>query len=246
MSKKTQVIEFVANKSWLTKDSRYSPIASIHKNIPDWYRDGDRFYKDQNGEYFKDPVIGGRMPTWKACPAIYDTFTTGYVYRTPCDIEFSLFGGKVFAKVLDSRYDFFLQSRPSMPGFPTPYGYHEDHFAWFPDWACSVPEGYSVLYSQPFNRYDLPFVTTEGIIDNDKISLPGSMPFFIRKEWEGVIPAGTPFAQLLPFKREDWESKIVTNDSFSIFNDKKNNSIKYRIPDGGVYLKDIWERRKYS
>jgi hypothetical protein len=29
---------------------------------------------------------------------------------------------------------------------------------------------------------------------------------------------------------------------------KKNmkNSEKYRVPDGGVYLKDVWEKRKYE
>lgn len=246
MNKKKQTIKFVSNKSWLTKDSKHSPIASIHKNIPEWYKDGDRFYKGPDGQYVIDPMVGGKMPTWKACPAIYDIFTTGYVYRTPCDIEFKLVDGRLSAKVLDSRYESFLQVRPAMPGFETPYGYHEDHFAWFPDWACSVPPGYSVLYSQPFNRYDLPFITTSGIIDNDKISLPGSMPFFIRKEWEGIIPAGTPFAQLLPFKREDWDSEIVTKDSFTIFDEMRKNSMKYRVPDGGVYLKDVWERRKYS
>lgn len=246
MSNQENIIQFIANKSWLKKDSKSAPAPAARKNIPDWYKDGDRFFKGQDGNYVIDPIVGGKMPTWKACPAIYDIFTTGYVYRTPCDIEFTLNNNGLSAKVLDSRYESFLQVRPAMPGFDAPYGYHSNHFAWFPDWACSVPEGYSVLYAQPFNRFELPFITTNGIIDNDKISLPGSMPFFVRKEWEGIIPAGTPFVQLLPFKREDWSSDIVEKSSFDIFTAVKENSKKYRVPDGGVYLNQVWERRKYS
>lgn len=246
MSKKAQLIKFIANKSWLKKDSKYGPATAGQKNIPEWYKAGDRFYKGQDGEYFIDPSSGGKMPTWKACPAIYDLLVSGYVYRTPCDIVFSETNGRLSAKVVDSRYESFLQVRPAMPGFEVPYGYRQDHFAWFPDWACSVPDGYSVLYTQPLNRYDLPFMTTSGIIDNDKINLPGSMPFFLPNGWSGVIPAGTPFVQLLPFKREDWTSEIIEKDSLTIFNDVKSNSQKYRVPDGGVYLKEVWQRRKYS
>jgi hypothetical protein len=109
-----------------------------------------------------------------------------------------------------------------------------------------VPEGYSVLYSQPYDRYDLPFLTTSGIIDNDKVTLPGTMPFFLVKGWVGVLPAGTPYAQMMPFKREDWNSEYIKESGISIINKNSKNSQKYRVPNGGVYLKDVWEKRKYE
>jgi hypothetical protein len=244
MSKKK--IKFLINKAWLNKDSNSTPLPSLSKNIPDWYRAGDRFAKKPDGSYWADPNDGGKIATWKACPAIYDLLGTGYVYRTPCDIEFKKINGRIQAKVLDSRYEDFLQIREEMPGFVTPHGYHKRHFAWFPDWSCSVPDGYSVLYAPPFNRYDLPFLTTSGIIDNDKVSQPGSMPFFLRDDFEGVLPAGTPYTQLIPFKREDWESEIVQRGPLEIFKAKKATSIKFRVKDGGVYQKEVWSRRKYE
>jgi hypothetical protein len=125
-------------------------------------------------------------------------------------------------------------------------GYHDKHFAWYPDWAVEVPEGYSVLYSQPYDRYDLPFLTTSGIIDNDKVNLPGTMPFFLSKEWVGILPAGTPYAQMMPFKREDWTSEYVKESGLEITKKNMKNSEKYRVPNGGVYLKDVWEKRKYE
>jgi hypothetical protein len=192
-------------------------------------------------------MVGGKIPTWKACPAIFDVMGAGYVYRTPCDIEFYEEAGRLKVKVSDPRQKDFIQVRPPMYQFTPPMGYHESHFAWWADWSVEVPEGYSVLYSQPFNRFELPFLTTSGVIDNDKVHLPGTMPFFVVKGFTGVIPAGTPYAQMLPFKREDWYSEVddkISHREMSLKNDI--NSRKYRVSDGGVYQKEVWERRTYE
>jgi hypothetical protein len=238
-------IKFISNRSWLSEEAPSAPKPTS-KSLPEWYISADRFYKNPHGESYVGPD-GGKVPTWKACPAIYDILTTGYVYKTPCDIEFYLDSNqKISAKVLDLKYADFIQNREKMPQFDGPLGYHEKHFAWYPDWAVEVPEGYSVLYSQPYDRYDLPFLTTSGVIDNDKVNLPGTMPFFISKEWVGVLPAGTPYAQMMPFKREDWDSEYVKESGLSIMKKNIKNSEKYRVPNGGVYLKDVWEKRKYE
>jgi hypothetical protein len=62
----------------------------------------------------------------------------------------------------------------------------------------------------------------------------------------GILPAGTPYAQMMPFKREDWGSEYVEESGMSIVNKNAKNSQKYRVPNGGVYLKDVWEKRKYE
>jgi hypothetical protein len=241
-----QLIKFIKNRPWLTAESDSVPKPTI-QTIPNWYRKADRFAVKPDGEYWQDPMVGGKIPTWKACPAIFDIMGTGYVYRTPCDIEFYEENGTIKVKVLDDKNKDFIQVRPPMPQFVPPTGYHEFHFAWWSDWAVKVPEGYSVLYTQPFNRFELPFLTTSGIIDNDKVNLPGTMPFFIAKGFTGVVPAGTPYAQMLPFKREDWHSEVdadITHMKMSM--DNQANSMKYRVPDGGVYQKQVWERRIYE
>jgi len=248
MAKISQLIKFVRNRPWLTNDSDSSPKATI-KTIPEWYKSADRFAQNpMTGKPWEMPDGSGKIPTWKACPAIYDIMGTGYVYRTPCDIEFfEDSAGSVQCKVLDARNRDFVGFRPPMAQFKAPMGYHETHFAWWADWAVEVPEGYSVLYTQPFNRFELPFLTTSGIIDNDHVHLPGTMPFFIIKGFTGVIPAGTPYAQMLPFKREDWTSEVdATVDMPTMMEKNQENSAKYRRPDGGIYQKQVWERRKYE
>lgn len=251
------LIKFVSNRPWLKTDSISAP-KPIMKTIPEWYRKADRFAKMPNGEYWKAnsqmcpvPKEGttddyGKIPTWKACPAIFDIMGTGYTLLTPCDIEFFMDKGRISVKVLDSNYGDFCTRRDPMPQFYQPDGYYLEHFAWFPDWAVEVPEGYSVLYSQPFNRFELPTLIVSGIIDNDNINLPGSMPFFVRQGFTGILPAGTPYAQMIPFKREDWKSEIVLEDPALMYNKNSLNSTKYRKPDGGVYKNEVWQPRKYE
>jgi len=238
-------IKFITNRPWLSEKDPSAP-EPVSKSLPDWYKNADRYAKMSNGQHLIGPDKG-KIPTWKACPALYDIFVTGYTYKTPCDIEFYLNDNdEISVKVSDQKYHDFVHLRPPMQQFEHPKGYYKKHFAWWPDWAVAVPDGYSVLYSQPFGRYDLPFLTTSGIVDNDKVNLPGTFPFFIQEGWTGVLPAGTAYAQMIPFKREDWESEYEISTSETIMKKNFENVKKYRVPNGGVYLNEVWERRKYE
>lgn len=237
-------IKFISNNPLMTEKNSLTPEPSI-KNIPEWFINADRYAKDNNHNTYIGPD-GGKIPTWKACPAIYDILGTGYMLKTPCDIEFVETEKGLLANIQNVVHYNFIQYRQPMPGFESPPGYRSNHFAWYADWAPLVPDGYSVLYSQPFNRFDLPFLNTSGIVDNDKVSIPGTMPFFIREGWSGLLPAGTPFMQLLPFKRDDWESEYEFLDEKQIVRRNLKNSKFYRRPNGGVYLNETWTRRKYT
>jgi hypothetical protein len=240
------VIKFISNRHWLTPVSLSVPKAII-KTLPEWYRKADKYILDPTTQKtYEDPHMG-KIPTWKGCPAIFDIMGSGYTLITPCDVVISRdANGRLTNTIEDPMYKNFVQDRPPMAQFVTPLGAEESHFAWWPDWAVNVPEGYSVLYSQPFNRFELPFMTMSGIIDNDKIDLPGTMPFLVAKGWTGVIPAGTPYAQMIPFKREDWTSEVVIYPPHQLHEKNATNSAKYRVPDGGVYRNQVWEPRKYE
>lgn len=244
----TKKIKFVKNRPWLNEESSSKPSPTI-KTLPDWYRKADRFVMNPvTNKPWEMPGGAGKHITWKACPAIFDVMGTGYVYKTPCDIEFleDEFG-QIQCKVLDEKNKDFVGDRMPMPQFVAPQGYHQKHFAWWADWSVEVPEGYSVLYTQPLNRFELPFLTTSGIIDNDKVHLAGTMPFFVLKGFTGIIPAGTPYSQMIPFKRDNWISEFDTSISNQeMMTKNQENSKKYRVPDGGVYQKEIWERRTYE
>lgn len=252
------LIYFLSNRPWLKKDSPSVPTPII-KTIPDWYREADRFAKMPNGEFYKAsrmvcpyPKEGttddyGLIPTWKACPSMFDIMGTGYSLNLPCDIEFIEKDDKtLIVNIEDKRYKDFCTPRAPMGQFKHPMGYYENHFSWFIDWGMKTPEGYSSLVAQPFNRFELPFLNTSGIIDSDKVHLMGSLPFFIVKGWSGILKAGTVFAQVIPFKREDWSSEISIEDPINMNTRNRKNALIYRVPDGGVYKNTVWSRRKYE
>lgn len=239
------IIKFISNRFHLNKNSASVPEPAS-KLIVDWYKKANRFALDENNEYKVAPD-GGKVPTWKACPAVFDVMMTGYMLKTPCDIEFYLNDkNKISVKVEDVKCHDFCTPRDPLPEFYQPDGYYLDHFAWFIDWGIELPPGYSALYLTPMNRFDLPFINTVGIIDNDKVHLSGSLPFFIREGWTGVIPAGTPYVQILPFKRENWKSEIFIEDPKILPKKNIENTKKYRVPDGGVYKNEVWEKRIYE
>jgi hypothetical protein len=252
-------IIFKSYRPWLTKESVSAP-SSTQDTIPDWYKDADRFAKNPyTNEYYSAtkevcpfPKEGttddyGKIPTWKACPSLMDSFITGYVLKTPSALTFFKNGnGTIDVKVHDEKHQDFCTKRLPMPQFQHPLGYYKDHFAWSPDWGLEVPEGYSCLYMTPMNRFDLPFLNTTGIVDNDKVHISGSFPFFIVDGWEGTIPEGTPYMQILPFRRENWEHEIETQDEKTIYGKMVENMQFYRKPDGGIYKNKVWSKRDYK
>jgi hypothetical protein len=258
LEKIKNLIIFKSYRFWLKEDSPSTP-APTHSVTPSWYKEADRFAKNlETNEYYKAnrqvcpfPKEGtlddyGKIPTWKACPAIMDAFSTGYVLKTPCDLIFYKNNlGQIDVKIEDPRYQDFCTKRFPMPQFEHPRGYYKEHFAWYPDWALELPEGYSALFMNPMNRFDLPFLNTTGVVDCDKVHLLGTFPFFIIEGWEGKIPAGTPYMQILPFKRENWEHTVELQKQKEIYDKMIENMKFYRQPDGGVYIKNIWDRREY-
>ena len=77
-------------------------------------------------------------------------------------------------------------------------------------WNIEAPPGYSLLFTHPVNRADLPFTTLTGLVDCDTFHhSPLSFPArWHDVEFNGVLPKGTPVAQCLPVKRESWTGRF--------------------------------------
>ena len=218
-------IEFVLSRSY--PDFLNEPVPTI-QSLPEWYKKADK-YNDNN------------TSTYKNCVSFFDGMSVGYTFCLPCDIKFFNENGNINFKI-DEKYLDFISKRPEIKQFHSPKGYSKNHFAWFPEWGVSLEEGYSALYITPINRFDLPFINTEGIIDNDKIFMPGFVPFFIKEDFEGVILKGTPYMQIIPFKRENWTHSFIN---------ASDKEIKHFSPGGerksnNIYRENLWERKIYK
>lgn len=256
------IIKFHSNKLYnkLNKETNPSPAK---KEMPTWFKDASRYWFPDNTDFL----------SFKTCPALIDCFLSGYVLKTPCDIyisrkslpktwvrvcsgncdqnnycieckSYNEFGSLQIFKT-DTVYDDFCETRSEIIGFPKPYGFDKT-LHWYPNWMPELENGYSALYTHPLNRFDLPFFTVSGIIDSDRFNTPGLMPFFLKENFEGVIPKNTPFVQIIPFKREEWDSKEIIHSMNELDKRYKKQAEDFRVPGGGAYKKKFWIRKKYD
>ena len=225
---------------------------SSKNNMPKWFLDKDKYKKNKNGLYqlsfgsHRGKQIVEKTLSWKACPAILDVAISGYLLKTPVDINISKSGGKY--EILNKKEcGFFCDIRGEEDGFPTPYGYEDIHFVWITNWMPQVPEGYTTLWTHPFNRFDLPFISINGFVDSESYTQRGRMPFFIKKDFEGVIPAGTPFIQVIPIKNESWqmELKNYTEDEINENNHLEEKTLS-SVKDDEDYVPGTLFRTNYK
>jgi hypothetical protein len=195
--------------------TEYSPQPAS-RHVPDWYKTMESYI----GEIKKPSGEGQTSATIKRCMPVFDAITGGYIIPTYVDI----FVTQVPA--LDPN-NFGLQETapwyewPSMkpiqfhpieqaPKHPARKELSEDagYPKWNNPWGIKTPPGYSCLFVPPFHRDSL-FTILPGIVDTDSYNAPVNFPFALNDwKFEGLIPAGTPMVQVIPFKRDSWQMSI--------------------------------------
>lgn len=211
-------------------------FSSAKLNIPKWYKD--------TPAVFGEPSFRPKRTTFKVCSPFLDAITSGYSVTLPVDVIFqedvstnTLLGtwGIADITVLSTR------SNETMGQFPWPNNYEELAFSWKFPLQISIPKGYSALITHPLNRADLPFYTFSGVID-DFTLYSGELPFLLSKGFRGMIPMGTPIAQIIPFKREDWKSV----EDKTLEKEARLNYLKSSSVFRGWYKNNIWKKKTYE
>jgi hypothetical protein len=206
-------------------------------NIPEWYKEIPVW---KNNEIFT--VNKGFNVTVKHCMPFLDSLITGYLVVLPNDIYIKNNNGLPLITWNKSEFPPLNREEPSILK-SVPFGHSPIEFVWQFGVANAVPKNYSMLITHPLNRYDLPFTTLSGIVDGGLVMNPkGKIPFFIKEGFEGIIPQGTPIAQIIPFRQENWES--VNTKGLLEKSDEhgsKTSSLIY-----GWYKKTFWTRKKYN
>jgi hypothetical protein len=204
-------------------------------SIPQWYKDGET-------EYFHS---GEKQKGMKTCIPFLESLSIGYLLRTSINIYIKKNHNNSISIDYDDEFDSTLlppvSLRPLQFGstIPRPAGHSDLNLVWQATWGWQTPKGYSSLVTHPLNRSDLPFTTTSGMLDSDKYISAGNLSFFLKEDFEGLIPKNTPFAQIIPIKRNSWNGVVSTELV------EKANKIEKDGHDGG-YKKYMWERKKYK
>jgi len=242
MSKK-QKITFIPSLENF-KDKYVSPVPAMSL-VPEWYK-SLALYGTSNDEKELNPVnhIGtdGTLVATKKCIPFFDALTSGYYYLLEDDLHVNL-NENGFPILTWKGEVMLLDKRPTLE-VPIPTNCHQLHFGFRMNWFYRTPPGYSVLVTHPMNRYDLPFFTLSGIVDSDIWGLPVFFSFFLRRDFIGTIPKGTPIMQFIPFKRDNWEIEIKQDKD--IIEEEEFKAEKRRTMVTGYYKKDVWQKKEFK
>jgi hypothetical protein len=195
------------------------------KRIPGWYRE-------------QDGVING-METIKKCIPVLDGFLSGYTITSHSDVFFNKNG-----VVSNSELSIVeTHDKSQIANFNVPAEYNDQPFKWINYFTLKTPRGYSTLFIHPMNQIDLPFYSLGGIVDTDKHPVPVNFPFFIKKDFEGIIRGNTPIIQAIPFKREDWKMSLDEAKPGMVPIDFENSRLN---PPFNYYKRKFWTRKKFN
>jgi hypothetical protein len=219
-------ISFIAKD--LDVEACVEPPLPAKKTIPHWFKD--------------TPVSVDGIGTSKACMPFVDAFTTGYIQRLWCDVEFYDDGKKIR---FDSDYDPITIKKIEPAHVPIFDGFCSVELQWNTQWEPLTPDGYSMLYTHPLNQYHLPFMTFSGVIDTDKFNLTGPLRFLLKQGFNGVIKEGTPIYQMIPIKRDSWSNPEYKYDYNMLLDQNKMLHSHHMESGHNAYKKIFWQKKDY-
>lgn len=214
------------------------PKASINF-LPEWYKKMSTRIDPKNPSYLLDPK--NTNSTVKSCIPVFDSISAGYMITLPCDVQFvdpEIFSHRV---IWDVSWQVVSSHGEEQIGeMSVPEEYERTPLKWEGSWNIRTPNGYSLLYTHPFYRYDLPFISATGIVDSDVHDLAINIPFFIKKNFFGIIPMGTPIAQIIPIKRDSWVSE---REGYQYRNGHRLDKVKLKLKKS--YKERFWQKKYY-
>lgn len=211
--------------------------------IPQWYKDVPN-PKWNELKFDEEPGDVTNLNI-KACVPFLDAYTHGYIQETWTDIHIqSTSTGTEVESYNWPKGPSIMKHRKNRTQFAISSAYYDLEFIWNEQWLPKLPKGYSVLYTSPLNRFDLPFRSLDAIIDADRYfhEYEGQYPFYIEKGFSGVIPAGTPMYQIIPIKRDSWESTAEKHDEE--VNIKRNHMLRKYFSRG--YKNLFWQKKTFN
>lgn len=204
--------------------------------VPDWYKKMSSY---TNGK--KVPIDSGSNGTVKKCMPVFDAITAGYIITSSADLYVEQIDGEPYYRWAAMDLIAF-HSTFQTPGHPFKKS-DDDTPKFINNWAIKTPKGYSCLFVNPMHR-DLPFTILPGIVDTDSYLRNVNFPFVLNDlTWEGLIPAGTPIAQVIPFKRESWKMEFGTKKTNQ---ETLGQMDKMSLVFWDRYKRFWWQRKEYK
>jgi hypothetical protein len=233
-------IEFSAHEDYFLLKEDYP--TTIKLNIPEWY-------KKLEHKLFKK--------TAKGCMPFLNTLTYGYLLKMPQDFyvrhnidndSHQRFGmheheSDMKYKKININTGLDTHSISQLEGSPhVEKNKHLPFYKILNPWKIKTPKGYSCLFVSPLNNSDDRFSIVPGIVDTDTFPNEINFPIVINgdkyPQLETIIEKGTPYVQVIPFKRDNW--KMLTKPRKE--KDIANNTFFYKLKLMNFYKNKFWNK----
>jgi hypothetical protein len=215
----------------------YCPKPTV-KFLPEWYKKTDSYIGiDKNNSF-------GENATIKKCIPVFDVLTLGYTITTYCDIFIKNNNGNIEYKTPTSLGMSSVEFHTIAQAPYHPNVSNQLFPKFINPWSITTPKGYSSLFIPPVHSANTYFKILEGFVDTDRYNCPVNFPFVLNDlSFQGLIPAGTPVAQVVPIKRESW---IMEEGSDKDLLKMNQDSLLLNSKFYDRYKKIFWSKKQYN
>jgi hypothetical protein len=247
MNKKHVVKIKFTDKSKDPTHSEYHPRPAS-QCIPDWYKKTTSHTNNIKNEASLQKT-DDYSATIKKCMPVFDAITSGYIIVTNQDLVVKKDAGDgsdwyYWPQETAIEFHFLQQAELHPKNNATESSKSNPIAKWISPWAISTPPGYSSLFIPPMHR-DNPITIFEAIIDTDTYKDSPAFPFKLSDpSFSGTIPAGTPVAQVIPFKREVFSMEVSQREE-DIKEAKLTLSLVRSTFFNG-YKTKFWTKKEYN
>lgn len=245
-------IEFSAHEDYFELKEDYP--TPIKLNIPEWYKKLDHTLSQK---------------TIKGCMPFLDTLTSGYLLKIPQDFNvrhnidnknekgekfkdsFQTFGLHdqsqiLYARSINLNSGFDTHDSNQVEGSPfIEKNKNLPFYKILNPWKIKTPKGYSCLFVPPLNNADDRFSIIPGIVDTDTFPNEINFPIIINGDkypvLETTIKKGTPYVQIIPFKRDSWKMTVKPRLQKEI----QNSRLFYGLKILNVYKEKYWNKKSW-
>ena len=246
-------IEFSVHEDYFSLKEDY-PIPT-KLNIPEWYKKLEHTVENK---------------TVKGCMPFLDTLTSGYLLKMPQDFNvkhnvdnknekgeifkdsFQTFGLHDQSELLHAKginLNSGIDVHPIKQLEGSPLIEKNKNFSFYKilnHWKIKTPKGYSCLFVPPLNNTDDRFSVIPGIVDTDTFSNEINFPIVINGDkypiLETTIKKGTPYVQIIPFKRDSWKMVFKPRKQKEI----QNSRLFYGLKILNIYKDKYWNKKSWK
>lgn len=208
-----QFIEFKTDVEGLEE---FAPVKPSSFYLPKWFKSmSEAIEVDAQHEKGKPNYFGKKgdtakkfsTGTVKRCPAIVDLITEGFIIPMWCDFLVQRDMETIEWDNKNFKYGLEFHSQKQIAGWDLKKTDFSEAVKFVNPWRIYTPPGYSVMFLAPTYQFERRFTVLPGIVETDNYNSV-NFPTVWHTTKDAIIERGTPFIQVIPFKRDKWNLDV--------------------------------------